>query len=65
LELALPGGVPPAVAGLTAREWVGRDVREVEVVAREVVVDVEVEVFEALVGAATLEVVVSDETPAD
>ncbi len=59
--------VPPEVAGLALWEpvdWALRDV-EVDVVADELAVDAVVEVLVLAVDGATLEVVVSEETPAD
>jgi hypothetical protein len=61
------GEVPPEVVGLPFWElvdWAPCDV-EVDVFADEVVVDADVAVFELAVDGATLEVVVSEETPAD
>jgi hypothetical protein len=70
LGVLVPGLVPPEVDGFTLWEVVCevRDVDvDVEVPAGAVVVavDAEVEVLEDVVDGATLEVVVSEETPAD
>jgi hypothetical protein len=57
--------VPPVLAGLTDFECLTPEVLVVDVVADEAAVDVAVEVLEADVVGVTLEVVVSELTPAD